>query len=273
MLIANGLVCLIVVFVLGGTLLLRPLKQDTSTLWIDDVALADQSEYDSTSESLLSGQDSKRKKGMFVQPQRLGYEHAGWIDASRLVIVPDNNAVITTMAVAVASADDLGPDIPDTKIEPNESEFGFGGDDNYGLPPARRFFDIHISEKELPEVFGLIKPVMNMPDDHGIIINSNDVKRYVPQFPARALAKRIDSGVVRLEVTIDEEGKIKHLKLLDEQPRNFGFAEALQEMNVLSRWRITPPRKNGKSFGCSFPLTYMFCLNCPVEIRIDNPVP
>jgi len=63
------------------------------------------------------------------------------------------------------------------------------------------------------------------------------IKKVAPEFPREAVQQAINSGVVKARMSIDADGKVTEVAIIEAEPRRV-FDRAVR--NALSDWRFEP---------------------------------
>jgi TonB family protein len=91
------------------------------------------------------------------------------------------------------------------------------------------------------------------------------IKHVDPVYPAAALEKKIE-GVVTLEVTINEEGKVANAQLLSSPDQTLTEAA----ITAVRQWVYKPYILNGKAKAAVFIVTITFVASHDSEVKNDN---
>ncbi|MCE4557109.1 energy transducer TonB [Roseateles cellulosilyticus] len=66
------------------------------------------------------------------------------------------------------------------------------------------------------------------------------VKKVPPEFPAEAAKKGVSTGVVKAKISIDADGKVTDVEILEAEPKRL-FDRAVKD--ALMEWRFEPGEK------------------------------
>lgn len=118
-----------------------------------------------------------------------------------------------------------------------------------GASPVRR-----LTEKEYNELRGGVEPLPNRGPIIGGVLNGKAVSKPMPPYPPIAKAARA-SGLVTVQITFDEEGKVISARALGGHP-------LLQQAGVQAAYqaRFSPVRLSGVPVKVTGVLTYKFVL-------------
>ncbi|MFN7666451.1 MAG: energy transducer TonB [Inhella sp.] len=70
-----------------------------------------------------------------------------------------------------------------------------------------------------------------------VMANPKVVRKIPPEFPGEAVRKNISSGEVKAKLTIEADGKVSNVEILDANPKRI-FDRAT--IDALSQWRFEP---------------------------------
>jgi len=103
----------------------------------------------------------------------------------------------------------------------------------------------------------------DVPDSAPYIVVAGPIEKpqFIPgapkQYPQRARMLK-KQGYVRLQVKISSAGETVDIRVLDEQPADFGFGEAAVKYFEKGRWK--PAKQNGKPINAIFIFVFQFTL-------------
>jgi hypothetical protein len=89
----------------------------------------------------------------------------------------------------------------------------------------------------------------------GTVTRGKPIKIVPPLFPICASEREV-SGIADFAFTVQPDGSVGDIKLLQEVPAGFGFAQAAEA--VLPQWQFQPKLISGKP--AAFPVTYRFTM-------------
>lgn len=113
-----------------------------------------------------------------------------------------------------------------------------------------------------PATFKIEPLQVPAPPPQGVNVTpGKPIKRVSPQFPACAEERGL-SGVVDFAFTVEPDGSVGDIKLLQEVPAGFGFADAAKA--VLPQWQYQPRLVDGKPVA--YAVTFRFSMR-----HVDQP--
>jgi hypothetical protein len=158
-----------------------------------------------------------------------------------------------------------GADLQTLSVLPTVESPGYGGgagddrgagDGPFGLPPTEPYLPPPRQNPAKTDMYG------------GILEYRQAVASLrSPRFPGRALAWRIDSGVVEVKVTIQTDGTIAW-DILREEPKGWGFAVSVEQALLRSEYR--PEIRGGQPYPVDIYLRVLMCRKCPSRLDIER---